>query len=190
MDLLTPVKTTIAIARHGAGAGAGRPHDATKRVRHLVGRGGDDGPGTAGPSRTAAPPRPTEATPGTPVTRRPVSSTSAAPSSPAVPTAPAPRDIGSRDMSPDPVTEPAHIDETPPEVVRSSADAGAEDGVGANIHIDEPWEGYGAMTAADVIDRLAVADAAQLAVVRLYEPMHRDRRTVLAEVDRRLAAAG
>ena len=187
MDLLSPVKTTIAVARRGAGVGFDLLQDTTDRIRRLAGRGGDahsapsGAPQRPAPRHAGAPPRAAAATPGTPVTRRPVSSTSAEPA-PAAP--------GARDMSPDPVTEPVHIDEDPPEVVRSSADAGAEDGVGASIRVDEPWEGYGTMTAPDIIDRLAVADSAELAAVRLYEGTHRDRRTVLAEVDRRLAAVG
>ncbi len=190
MDLLSPVKTTIAIARRGAGAGVDLLHDTTDRIRRITGRGGDGSPTSASqrspaPPRASEPPRPAPATTGTPVTRRPVTSTSAAPAP-----APTPTEPRARDMSPDPVAEPLHIDEEPPRVVRSSADPGAEDGVGATIHVEEPWDGYGAMTAADIIDRLAVADSAQLAAVRLYEGTHRDRRTVLAEVDRRLAAVG
>jgi hypothetical protein len=46
------------------------------------------------------------------------------------------------------------------------------------------------MHAKDVIAQLADASPATLAVVRLYESTHRDRVTVLAEVDRRLEAAG
>ena len=56
--------------------------------------------------------------------------------------------------------------------------------------MDEPWEGYSRLTARDITAQLATANAATLAVVRLYESSHRKRRTVLAEVDRRLAAAG
>jgi hypothetical protein len=42
------------------------------------------------------------------------------------------------------------------------------------------------MKAADVVDRLATADSAQLAVVQLYENQGRARKTVLAAVERRL----
>jgi hypothetical protein len=51
---------------------------------------------------------------------------------------------------------------------------------GAEIRVEEPWKGYGAMTAPDVIDRLRVADDATKAVVRLFESTHRKRKTVLA----------
>ena len=84
-----------------------------------------------------------------------------------------------------PAPEPVHVDRDAV-VVLESADAGAEDGVGAQIHVDEPWDGYDHMKAKDVTAQLATADPATLAVVRLYETTHRNRRTVLAEIDRRL----
>jgi hypothetical protein len=74
-------------------------------------------------------------------------------------------------------------------VVAESADAGAEDGAGAQIRIGEPWEGYGKLTAKQVNDRLATASPESLAVARLYETANRNRVTVLKEIDRRLAAA-
>ena len=69
-------------------------------------------------------------------------------------------------------------------LVAESADEQAADGAGAEVHVAEPWPGYGEMTAADIIDRLAAADAGMLAVVRLYEGLHRNRVTVLRETDR------
>ena len=56
------------------------------------------------------------------------------------------------------------------------------------MHVAEPWPGYGEMTAPDINDRLATADAGMLAVVRLYESAHRKRVTVTRETDRLLAA--
>ena len=75
-------------------------------------------------------------------------------------------------------------------VVAEFADEGAEDGAGAQIHVGEPWEGYGSLTAKEVNDRLAAASPESLAVARLYETAHRNRVTVLRAIDRRLAAAG
>lgn len=75
-------------------------------------------------------------------------------------------------------------------VVAESADAGAEDGAGAQIRIGEPWEGYGKLTAKEVNGRLATASPESLAVARLYEAANRNRVTVLKEIDRRMAAAG
>ena len=40
---------------------------------------------------------------------------------------------------------------------------------GAQLRVDAPWDGYEQMKAADIVDRLVVADAAEKAVVRLYE---------------------
>jgi hypothetical protein len=53
------------------------------------------------------------------------------------------------------------------------------DSPGAQIRVDEPWNGYRSMAAADIVDRLAVADDATKAQVRLYESTHRRRKTVL-----------
>jgi hypothetical protein len=82
--------------------------------------------------------------------------------------------------------EPVHVDRDAVVVVES-ADSGAADGAGAEVNVAEPWDGYRALNARDVMAQLATADAALLAVVRLYESAHRNRRTVLADVDRRLA---
>ena len=70
-----------------------------------------------------------------------------------------------------------------------SADAGAEDGAGAQVRIAEPWSGYDQLGARDVIERLAAATPAELAAVQLYEGSKRRRKTVLAEAERRLAGA-
>lgn len=91
------------------------------------------------------------------------------------------------DRTEQPEFQPVHLDEEPADVVYSSSDEGAQDGAGASLHIGEPWNGYKGMTAPDVVDRLAVADSATLAAVQLYESANRDRKTVLAAVDERLA---
>jgi hypothetical protein len=54
-----------------------------------------------------------------------------------------------------------------------------EESPGAEVHVDEPWQGYAAMNAPEIIDRLAVSDAAVKAVVLLYERGHKGRKTVL-----------
>ena len=81
--------------------------------------------------------------------------------------------------------EPAHVSEEP-ELVAEVAEPGAEEGAGAAIHVAEPWNAYGHMSAKDVIARAKSANPAQLAAVRLYEARHRSRQTVLAAVDRQL----
>jgi hypothetical protein len=84
--------------------------------------------------------------------------------------------------------EPEHVSEEPV-VVAEVADAGAEDGAGADVTIAEPWDGYRAMKADEVIARLAEASREELAVVQLYEGTARRRKSVLTEVERRLKAA-
>ena len=98
--------------------------------------------------------------------------------------------------SPDPTVppndvpeQPAHVSEEPV-LVRESAEPGAEEGAGARVTVAEPWNGYGRMTAPDVIDRISTATVAELAAMRLYEARHRSRRTVLAAVDRQMKLAG
>jgi hypothetical protein len=86
---------------------------------------------------------------------------------------------------PAPPAAPPHVSEEP-ELVLEVAEPGAEDGAGAAIHVAEPWPGYAAMTAKDVIARLADATPAELAAVELYESTNRDRQTVRAAAERYL----
>jgi hypothetical protein len=111
--------------------------------------------------------------------RRPVEPDYAEPVPSEPPVAEAPR-------APEP-EPPVHLD-VEPELVAEFSDPGAEEGAGAELHVNEPWDGYQQMSAADVRDRVAVAEAAELAVVQLYESSHRKRRTVLDAVERRSKA--
>jgi hypothetical protein len=129
-------------------------------------------------SRPVGEPPPPPATP-----RRPPATTPAA--TPARP----PRAAAGPRPVPVAEPEPEHVDRDAV-VVAEFADAGAEDGAGAQVRVDEPWDGYSQMKAKDVTAQLATADPAMLAVVRLYETSNRNRRTVLAEIDRRLATTG
>lgn len=108
-------------------------------------------------------------------------------SEPAVPARPSPRPRRRPPAPPPPPPEAEHVDEgvTP---VAEFAEPGAEDGAGAEIRVDEPWEGYSRQRAPEIQRELADADVAALAAVRLYESTHRGRRSVLEAVDRRLAA--
>jgi hypothetical protein len=54
----------------------------------------------------------------------------------------------------------------------------------AEVHVAEPWEGYAALSAAEVVDRLADADETLLAVVRLYEGANEGREAVLHATER------
>ena len=87
-----------------------------------------------------------------------------------------------------PAPTPAHVSRDVRHV-EAFADPGAEDGVGAAVHIEEPWRGYGHMTANDIITRLTTASREELAAVALYERAHRDRRTVVAAAERELRQA-
>lgn len=71
---------------------------------------------------------------------------------------------------------PAHVDSEP----MLAYEAGPGDDVGAELHVDPPWDGYDRMRAADIVDRLRVADEATRAVVRLYEAQGKGRSSVLA----------
>lgn len=85
--------------------------------------------------------------------------------------------------------EPAHVSREAV-VVEELAEPGAEEGAGAELHVDEPWPDYRQMAANDIIARLEHADAAELAAVELYEQTHRARQSVLTVAERRLRTAG
>jgi hypothetical protein len=90
------------------------------------------------------------------------------------------------DSTPPPVAEaiePAHVSEEP-ELVAELAEPGAEEGAGASVTVDEPWDGYALLKATDVVDRLARAGSAELAAIQLYESSHKQRETVLTAVTR------
>jgi hypothetical protein len=71
---------------------------------------------------------------------------------------------------------PTHVDSEP----SLAYEAGPADDVGAEVHVDAPWEGYDKMRAADIVTRLKRADDATRAVVRLYEQQGKARSSVLA----------
>ena len=72
------------------------------------------------------------------------------------------------------------------ELVAEFAEPGAEDGAGAELNFEEPWEGFDTETAEAVSARIAHADAAELAVLELYEQTHKQRKTVLDAAAQRL----
>jgi hypothetical protein len=80
---------------------------------------------------------------------------------------------------------PDHVDEEPV-LVAEAAEEGAEEGAGAELTVDPPWDGYDQMAAADIRDRLAAATPAQAAAVQLYESTRKSRRSVLDAADRAL----
>jgi hypothetical protein len=101
------------------------------------------------------------------------------PTAPPDPPAPVPPDLPPIAAVPEPTPgEAAHIREQ-----RREAETTA-DSPGAEVHVDEPWQGYASMNAPEIIDRLAVSDAAVKGVVLLYERSHRGRKTVLRAAGR------
>ena len=122
-----------------------------------------------GSSATEAPPKPRPESVETPPPLPP-----AAAKGDAVPVVPPPAGAKEVDDSPIPVAE--------------FAEEGAEDGAGAEVHIDPPWDGYDDMTAAQIQQRLADSDREVVATVSLYEGMRRGRRSVVRAADKRLRA--
>jgi hypothetical protein len=143
-----------------------------ERAAGLAGLASDESPSpdfgsapTAPPTRTEAPERPTQIqTAGAPPLNQSEPIDYDAPAEP----------------------EPVHVDEGS-ELVEEVADQGAEDGAGAQVRVAEPWDGYRALRAADVIERLGQASAEELAAIELYELTSRKRKTVIAAAQRELA---
>jgi len=96
-----------------------------------------------------------------------------------------PEPVTRDEPEPEITPEPAHVSEEPT-LVEEVAEAGAEDGAGAQVNVAEPWPDYRRMNARDVLSRLGTASAAELAAIQLYERAHRARQTVLSEAERRL----
>lgn len=185
MTLLTPLtrtaRTVVDAARGGTNAILDVAHGTVRRVRAAARRDRDGA--AADPARPATGAR--SATQPQATGARTVAS-----HAPAAAPSLVPRPEEAEPSEPDqPEFAARHIDEEPAEVVYTSSDEGAQEGAGASLHIDEPWPGYRAMAAADIIDRLALADTAMLAAVRLFETSSRARPSVLKAVELRLDAA-
>ncbi len=71
-------------------------------------------------------------------------------------------------------------------LVQEFAEAGAEDGAGAQVSVDEPWEGYAQMSAADIRRRVSTETVEAAAAVQLYEVAHKGRSSVLDAAARRM----
>jgi hypothetical protein len=149
--------------------------------------------GLVAPSQSSdhlAPPRADAPTP----SEQPVPASSpvasASPTSATDPLPPA-EPVGLRVKEPQPVSpaeEPTHVSREA-ELVEEFAEPGAEDGAGPEIHIREPWDGYGRMNTREVTARLHDASAAELAAVQLYESSTRGRQTILSAVARQMRGA-
>jgi hypothetical protein len=112
---------------------------------------------------------------------------------PAEPAAPVrepapPREPPVRGPAPPPVpAAEEHVSEEPVPVAEF-AEAGAEDGAGAELTIEEPWEGYAQQDSRTIVRELAGASREALAAVELYESTHKRRSSVSAAAERRLKA--
>jgi hypothetical protein len=113
----------------------------------------------------------------------------ATPSGPTVESPPPPRTPPPPPSEPPPeaeaAPEPAHVDEEAT-LVGEFAEAGAEDGAGAELELSEPWEGYDGMRVDELVARLADASSEMLAAVVLYERSTRDRAAVVDEAELQL----
>lgn len=174
MDAFTPL-------RLGLRATTGAIRFATWPARAAVGglrdRLSDDGPAppTPRPAPDQAAPRPArrpDAPP--PAPRAPSAQTTAPPARPAPPAPAAAPEASPRDVIEE-LTALKTLDDAP-ELVETEGGGSP----GAELHVDAPWDGYERMTAADIVDRLIVADDAEKAVVRLYEQQHKRRKSILA----------
>lgn len=74
--------------------------------------------------------------------------------------------------------------ETEVELVAESAEPDATEPPGAELRVDEPWEGYRRMKVREITARLDGQPPEVLAAVELYESTHRARRGVLDAVRR------
>lgn len=77
--------------------------------------------------------------------------------------------------------EDDHV-ESEVELVAESADVGATEPPGPQLHVDEPWDGYRRMKVAEIATRLEGQPPEVLAAVELYETTHRNRQGVLEAV--------
>ena len=77
--------------------------------------------------------------------------------------------------------EREHVEEGLEEVAES-ADAGAEEGAGADVRVAEPWDGYDRMRVPEIKQRLREASPELRAMVRMYESTHKNRSGVMRVV--------
>jgi hypothetical protein len=116
-------------------------------------------------------------------------------SDPIAPPAPAGPDLLDVEPPPGPIADappsvpdeliPDHVDQEVV-LVAESAEEGAENGAGPELHVAPPWEGYATMTAADIRDRLSAATPVEAAAVELYEATHKSRKSVMEAAERAL----
>jgi hypothetical protein len=176
--ILFPVRLYVRAARFAVRTGLRATEQAAALAAHVIRSVTPDGSAEA--PKWPAPDGATAAAPVEvePVTPPPRAEADAQPPPPAAPAA---------EPAPPLRAEPVHVSEEPT-VVAEFAEPGAEDGAGAEVTVDEPWEGYARMSARDVISRLTDAAPAELAAVQLYERAHKQRETVTEAAARQLRA--
>jgi hypothetical protein len=135
----------------------------------------------APPIEPVAEPAPTPPTAAEPAPTPPAAA-EPAPTPPAAPEPPTPTAAAEPAPTP-PAAEPAHVD-AEPELVAEAAEAGAEDGAGAEVDVDEPWPGYDEMTAPDIEERLQAEGPEAAAAVSLYEASRKGRASILEAASR------
>ena len=139
----------------------------------------------AAPQSTATPPA--EA-PAEPASAAPAATAEAATAPAAEATATPPAEAPVEPVpAPAPEAAPAHVSEEP-ELVAEMAEAGAEDGAGAEVAVEEPWPGYDEMTASDIEDRLVTEGPETAAAVSLYEASRKGRASVLEAASRNMTS--
>jgi hypothetical protein len=186
---ITAAATDRALGVIGAVADAvGRAGDADAAL-DLDGQpfGGMSAPPAPAAAPAPPPPAPDPVPPPAPDPVPPPAPDPVAPPAPPPPPAPPAPEPGVPPTPPPapPGPQPPHIS-TESVLVGSVAEPGAQDGAGATIRVDEPWEGYDKLRAADIVERITGATVAQLGAIELYEQTARQRRTVLDAVGRAL----
>jgi hypothetical protein len=164
LDVITaPAKLAVTVA----GGAIGVAVDVLKGARGLL--AGDPDRDTWAP---VEPETTRNGTPTRPVTTEPVER-------PPAPTAATPT------PAPEPPAEEEHVDEGVV-LVAEVAEAGAEDGAGPELDVEEPWENYDRLTAEEIADRLSAASREAVAAVQLYEAVTKSRDSVLEAAEHRL----
>ena len=177
--LRTPFSLGLSVARRGVGLG----FDVAKVVAGLVLPGQRSADDTvramptaplrpdprahAGPAPSVTPPTPPPPPPG------------ARPAPP--PDEPPPPGLEGRYVGP----EGGPPGDLPDEEAELVAEVGDPNEVGASVHVEgEPFPGYDALRAPEIVARLQDADESTRAIVRLYEQSNKQRKTVLDATER------
>ena len=178
--LRTPFSLGVSVARLGVGLGV----DVAKAVAGLLVPGQRSADDTVWAMPPAPPRRDPHAragsapavTPPTPPPPPPGARPAPPPVQPPPPGVPEGRDLAPEGGPPG---------DLPEEEVELVAEVGDPAEVGATVHVEgEPFPGYDALRAPEIIARLQDSDESTRAIVRLYEQSHKQRRTILEATER------